>query len=166
MKKLQQPFKEEGPLKARDLSEYEMENSSIVAVQIEKEIAKVVVVDEKKRMEKFRYAMTILMQHQWIKLQLLRMELSAEKFVTMEKDDLLSDEMRLQRAKTEEDAFNAQRTDWQRAQQLKEGIKDGMYTCKRCKSKKTQFYSQQTRGADEPMTNFITCITCGYNWKD
>ena len=40
-----------------------------------------------------------------------------------------------------------------------------MYTCKRCRSKKTTYYEVATRSADEQMTIFITCLDCGKNWK-
>ncbi len=39
------------------------------------------------------------------------------------------------------------------------------FKCKRCKSRKTTYYEMQTRSADEPMTIFITCLTCGNRWK-
>jgi len=42
---------------------------------------------------------------------------------------------------------------------------EGMFTCGKCKSKKTTFYLLQTRSADEPMTAFITCLGCGSKWK-
>ena len=42
---------------------------------------------------------------------------------------------------------------------------DGIFQCKKCKSKKTTYYSLQTRSADEPMTNFITCLNCNNRWK-
>tara|TARA_B100001996_G_C18574701_1_gene559853 strand:+ start:206 stop:703 length:498 start_codon:yes stop_codon:yes gene_type:complete len=42
----------------------------------------------------------------------------------------------------------------------------GMFTCSKCKSDKTVFYSLQTRSADEPMTNYITCLKCGKKWKN
>ena len=42
---------------------------------------------------------------------------------------------------------------------------DGIFECKNCGSKKTTYYSLQTRSADEPMTNFITCIQCNNRWK-
>ena len=42
----------------------------------------------------------------------------------------------------------------------------GMYTCRKCKSNCTSFFSLQTRSADEPMTNYITCKKCGNKWKD
>jgi transcription elongation factor S-II len=41
----------------------------------------------------------------------------------------------------------------------------GMFTCMRCKTKRTTFYLLQTRSADEPMTAFITCLSCGNKWK-
>ena len=42
---------------------------------------------------------------------------------------------------------------------------DGLFQCYKCKSKNTTYYSLQTRSADEPMTNFITCLNCKYRWK-
>lgn len=54
-----------------------------------------------------------------------------------------------------------------RKQALLNDIKnqDGMFKCLRCKSMKTSFYQMQTRSADEPMTVFVSCLTCGKNWK-
>ena len=40
-----------------------------------------------------------------------------------------------------------------------------MYTCRRCKSKRTSYYEMATRSADEQMTIFITCLDCGKNWR-
>jgi len=46
-----------------------------------------------------------------------------------------------------------------------EDVEDGLFECKKCFSKKTTYYSLQTRSADEPMTNFITCVVCKNRWK-
>lgn len=43
---------------------------------------------------------------------------------------------------------------------------DGAYTCRACKSKKTQYTCLQTRSADEPMSIFVSCLQCGKRWKD
>jgi DNA-directed RNA polymerase subunit M/transcription elongation factor TFIIS len=43
---------------------------------------------------------------------------------------------------------------------------DGMFKCGKCKTYNTTYYSLQTRSADEPMTNFITCLTCKSRWKN
>ena len=42
-----------------------------------------------------------------------------------------------------------------------------MFQCPKCKKKETTYYEQQTRGADEPMTIFISCVAagCGKQWR-
>lgn len=42
---------------------------------------------------------------------------------------------------------------------------DGLFTCNRCRTKKTTYYQLQTRSADEPMTTFVSCLNCDKNWK-
>ena len=39
------------------------------------------------------------------------------------------------------------------------------FTCRKCKSNKCTFYQQQVRSADESMTTYVTCISCGNRWK-
>lgn len=39
------------------------------------------------------------------------------------------------------------------------------FTCRKCKSTNCSYYQLQTRSADEPMTTFVTCITCGTRWR-
>jgi transcription elongation factor S-II len=41
----------------------------------------------------------------------------------------------------------------------------GMFKCPKCKSWKTTYYQLQTRSADEPATNFHTCLDCDKRWK-
>ena len=35
-----------------------------------------------------------------------------------------------------------------------------LYKCYKCKERKCKVIQLQTRSADEPMTNFITCLVC------
>jgi transcription elongation factor S-II len=42
---------------------------------------------------------------------------------------------------------------------------EGLFTCGKCKSKRTTYYQMQTRSADEPMTTFVTCLNCSKRWK-
>ena len=45
-------------------------------------------------------------------------------------------------------------------------VSDGIFKCAKCNKRKTTYYSRQLRSADEPMTNFITCLNCGNRWKN
>jgi len=40
-----------------------------------------------------------------------------------------------------------------------------MFTCPKCKSKRCNFYTLQTRSADEPETIFISCLDCGKKFR-
>lgn len=55
-------------------------------------------------------------------------------------------------------------------------VKPGIHRCNKCyynkdkkddidRGKRTWFYELQTRSSDEPMTCFITCLDCGFKWK-
>lgn len=44
-------------------------------------------------------------------------------------------------------------------------IVEGLFRCSKCRSRRTTYYSVQTRSADEPMTNFVTCVDCGNRWR-
>lgn len=39
-------------------------------------------------------------------------------------------------------------------------------TCGKCKKNRITYYELQTRSADEPMTCFYRCLTCGNRWKN
>jgi DNA-directed RNA polymerase subunit M/transcription elongation factor TFIIS len=40
-----------------------------------------------------------------------------------------------------------------------------LFQCEKCGARKCTFYEQQTRGGDEPMTQFVTCHECGYQFQ-
>jgi transcription elongation factor S-II len=39
------------------------------------------------------------------------------------------------------------------------------FTCRKCKGNQCTYYQMQTRSADEPMTCYVSCLTCGNRWK-
>lgn len=49
--------------------------------------------------------------------------------------------------------------------QTVEPVTTGIFTCRRCKSKKTTYRQMQTRSADEPMTTIVQCLNCSNRWK-
>ena len=38
--------------------------------------------------------------------------------------------------------------------------------CEKCQNKVAYFWTQQTRGADEPETRFFKCTKCSYTWRE
>ena len=42
----------------------------------------------------------------------------------------------------------------------------GLFKCGKCRGDRTTYFQLQTRGADEPMTTYITCLDCGNHWKE
>jgi transcription elongation factor S-II len=49
--------------------------------------------------------------------------------------------------------------------ELKPEAMTDMFKCGKCDSRSCSYYEFQTRSADEPMTQFITCLECKNNWK-
>ena len=49
--------------------------------------------------------------------------------------------------------------------ELKPEAMTNLFKCRKCGSRETSYYEVQTRSADEPMTQFITCLKCDTRWK-
>ena len=43
-------------------------------------------------------------------------------------------------------------------------LKHSILKCGKCKKNTVDYFEMQTRGADEPMTVFAHCLTCGHRW--
>jgi len=78
-------------------------------------------------------------------------------------EDMASDEKNAERAKLRKYSMEEIQSDWA----LKNGQLrlTGMFTCGKCKGTKTTYFQMQTRSSDEPMTTFVTCLTCNNRWK-
>ncbi|KAE8223238.1 hypothetical protein CF319_g3707 [Tilletia indica] len=85
--------------------------------------------------------------------------ISGERVVRMSPDELASDER-----KAEREALHSQNLHNARGAEPQQAETDA-FECGRCKQRKTKYYQQQTRSADEPMTTFVTCVNCGNKWK-
>ena len=49
--------------------------------------------------------------------------------------------------------------------ELKPEAMTNLFKCRSCGSRETSYYEVQTRSADEPMTQFITCLKCNNRWR-
>ena len=79
----------------------------------------------------------------------------------MKETELGSEEYQKRIKKQEEYALEATRTDAEAEYRASRAADSGMYYCGKCRSKKVSVRFMQTRGADEPMTEFYTCMDCG-----
>ncbi len=83
----------------------------------------------------------------------------------MDAKEMASEEVTKAREQINEDALNARRTDWDKEQMKQKGGGKGLFKCGKCGSQNTTYYQMQTRSADEPMTNFVTCLDCNKKWR-
>lgn len=96
------------------------------------------------------------------RINILSGKLSPEVLAKMEVTEMASNKKKSERTQMEEDAFSAMRSDWDQKHAI---ISEGMYTCGKCKGKRTTTQEIQMRSADEPMSIFITCVDCGKQWR-
>jgi len=82
---------------------------------------------------------------------------------TLTAEDMASDEKNAERAAQRKFAMEEIQSDW--AVKHGAGGITGMFTCGKCKGIKTTYFQMQTRSSDEPMTTFVTCLTCNNRWK-
>jgi DNA-directed RNA polymerase subunit M/transcription elongation factor TFIIS len=52
-----------------------------------------------------------------------------------------------------------------REEKMKNMATTDMFKCVKCKERKHVVYRMQTRSADEPMTTFIKCVSCGFTFR-
>jgi transcription elongation factor S-II len=88
--------------------------------------------------------------------------ITPQQLVEMNHAELASDKMKSHRDKTQEWMAAASRSDLGKIT----AAVSSDYECPKCESKKCTFYQMQTRGADEPMTTFVNCLACGYQYRD
>lgn len=84
---------------------------------------------------------------------------SAERFVRMSGQELMSAEQRKINAELEKENMSKAQVP------MAEKSVSEELTCGNCKQRKVSYTQAQTRSADEPMTTFCECMNCGKRWK-
>lgn len=95
----------------------------------------------------------------YLRLNVLRGDISAERIARMTADEMASDELKRQREQFTKEAIN----DHQMA--VTSGTRSSEIKCPACKKYDCTYNQMQTRSADEPMTTFCHCNNCGKRWK-
>lgn len=95
----------------------------------------------------------------YLRLNVLRGDISAERMARMTADEMASDELKRQREQFTKEAIN----DHQMA--VTTGTSSSEIKCPACKKYDCTYNQMQTRSADEPMTTFCHCNNCGKRWK-
>jgi len=84
---------------------------------------------------------------------------SPEVFAVMTTEEMASDEMKEKRLEFNKEAILEHQLS------VQEGVESESFQCGKCKSKKCTYTQLQTRSADEPLTTFVYCGSCGNRWK-
>ena len=128
--------------------------------------------DKKAYTDKSRSLLFNLKRNDRLRLDIIEGGLVPAVLVQLSAHDLATDEQREQRAAAVKSAVEERRSDYyaeNRASILRANGIDpsigGEFTCSKCKGNKTTHHSLQTRSADEPMTVFVCCLTCGKRWR-
>lgn len=95
----------------------------------------------------------------YLRLNVLRGDISPDRIAKMTADEMASDELKKEREKFTKEAIN----DHQMS--LTSGTKTSEIKCPACKKFNVTYNQVQTRSADEPMTTFCYCNECGKRWK-
>ena len=144
--------------------------AKFLACQIEASV-NVMSRDKKAYKEKVRSLLYNMKRNERLRLDILEGILGPSVLVQLSAADMATDEQRQQRADAVKSSMMERRSDYYEMNRSKilqaNGIdpsKGGEFVCSRCKGNKTTHYSMQTRSADEPMTVFVSCLTCGKRW--
>ncbi|CAF3944216.1 unnamed protein product [Rotaria sp. Silwood2] len=85
--------------------------------------------------------------------------ITPQRLAVLTAEEMASDALKQERSKLTDLAIN----ECQLA--VDEGTGTDLIQCKKCKQNNCAYTEAQTRSADEPMTLFILCKSCGHRWK-
>lgn len=86
-------------------------------------------------------------------------EFAPERLINMSTQDMASDQRKQENEKLKQKAL----FECERGQQPK--ATTDQFKCGKCGQRKCTYYQMQTRSADEPMTTYVTCVSCNNRWK-
>ncbi len=99
-------------------------------------------------------------------------EIDADVLVNMTSEDMATQEQKYAREQAFKEHSASRDLDWEKKNRDKIFQANGLdpnaggeFVCRKCKGTKTIHNAAQTRSSDEPMTIFVTCLTCNNHWR-
>jgi len=134
--------------------------SSIVAASIEEALWTEFGNDDKKYQAKFRSLFSNLKDelNQGLRNALFTGALEVTRLIKMSHEELANPKLQEERRKLKEHQIAAR-------QDHKIAASCTLFQCFKCGKNETTYFQLQTRSADEPMTTFVTCVSCGNHWR-
>eukprot|EP00047_Mylnosiga_fluctuans_P019288 m.80886 g.80886 ORF g.80886 m.80886 type:complete len:300 (+) comp8064_c0_seq1:706-1605(+) len=86
-------------------------------------------------------------------------ELTVEEFVNIKPEELMTEDQRTAKMKALKELMDERRLT------TSKGTFTRSLQCGKCKAFNAEYTQAQTRSADEPMTTFVFCLSCGNRWK-
>jgi len=119
---------------------------------------------------KYRSLKTNMQLNSQLKTNVLTGAITPSDLISMSDEQLRSKEHQEAAAKAKAFVFEAASQDWhdknRDAIDKLAGVQNrALFFCGKCGSDRTTNYQKQTRSADEPMTVFVACVTCGNKWR-
>lgn len=103
-----------------------------------------------------------LKKNRELKLQLLVNDMSVESLCSMSSTEMANSALKKQRVRDRKWSMEDSRNDLKVSSNT---ILTNQFKCGKCKSRECKYSQAQTRSADEPMTVFVSCLSCGNQWR-
>lgn len=146
--------------KSKSLDEKQLESAAVVGVEIMECLVKEYKVFTAIQ-SRYKTLISALFTNTALRKTLIARIIVASKFIHMKGQELLSKDAAKKLNEMLEEEQAGGRSDIILEYKRKHGAKSVMFECIHCNSKNVDMKQQQTRGADEPMTNFYSCMDCG-----
>ncbi|VDL96455.1 unnamed protein product [Schistocephalus solidus] len=157
-------------LKAREMIQSALESSPIpsgafeaeyLAIRIETEIFNLFKSTDPKYKQRVRTRVMNLRDsnNPSLRINVLMGHVKPERLASMTSEEMASKDMKDLREKYTKETID----DHQMA--VTGGTESDILKCGKCKQNKCTYNQVQTRSADEPMTTFVYCNSCGHRWK-
>eukprot|EP00939_MAST-03C_sp_MAST-3C-sp1_P003127 g3127.t1 len=139
-----------------------LENDLTLAIEVESALHGLCGADAKMYGSKMRLLWPNLRRSEWLRTEVCSGRILPAKLVRMSSVQMQDQEARKRREEAVEKYRHEAGTDIHKAPV---GATTAEFKCEKCGQRKCTYTEIQTRSADEPMTTFVTCQECKFEWR-